>query len=112
MQGLFCLAGLAEPPHAVPGRAHQSPGHRDDRRAGRGNQRVRGRHDASQPRLQANPAGMPSPDTPAVCGLSRGGVLIKNGLVFFPPRWLKKSGCVRIKPSLSGRATSWVTSST
>lgn len=28
------LVGLAEPAHAVPGRAHQPPGHRDHRRAG------------------------------------------------------------------------------
>ncbi|KAJ8336902.1 hypothetical protein SKAU_G00381220 [Synaphobranchus kaupii] len=31
---LFRLAGLAERPHALPGRTHQSPGHRDHRRPG------------------------------------------------------------------------------
>lgn len=45
--GVFCLAGLAEPPHAVPWRAHQSPGYRDYWRIGGSYQRVWWRHDAS-----------------------------------------------------------------
>lgn len=45
--GVFCLAGLAEPSHAVSWRAHQSLGYRDHWRIGRSRQRVWRRHDAS-----------------------------------------------------------------
>ena len=58
MSSVLRLAGGTECPHALLGRAHQSLGHRDHWCPGRCHQRIRGRHDVGQSRLQAHPAGI------------------------------------------------------